>query len=729
MKKPMRGLSLALCLVLVLTLALPALAAGEAAEGPLTRGDFVKALFGLSGVEDMEPKQAYYEDVPMSGDLALAVRWAVGAGIVNGYGNGRFGPDDPITREQLAVMVYRYAQSLGKGFRGAWMFLLNYPDAGEISPWADEAMHYAVMNDILIGSAEGIFPKGTVSAEELSPILDRVKAALGDGAADLVLRSGGLILTIPGDLAELVEAEAPEAEDGTLFTVSEKASLEAAEALGEDWDGAGWLFAIRKVSQDELNELLCYDMSGVSPFAKDGDGNIYLFCTPTDVRILREGQIGEEDMEQWSLLNAWAGLVPQVFLEENAGLEPFAAGNSDLEICLNRILQGLETRYTLSTLEFLALEPGSTDPAPYIRQLLAGTYEYAEGEEVPDGEYVVLSFPEDSTRYDFFYAPDGQNLIRKVVTIDGEDYDVLFMVTFDEGGATANGIMDAWYHALAKAQGLTGGDETLTADGLSLTIPADTAELVKAETPEDAEDGTLFTVSEKASIEAAEAQGEDWDGAGWLFAIRKVSRAELDELLCYDMSGVTPFAKDGDGNYYLFCTPTDVRVVRTNGYTQETLADWAALCGWAAGIPKAFIAENGLEPFTAGNSELEIYLNRILSGKETYTVSTLKYMALEPENVDPAPYVKQLLAGTFSYAEGEEVPDGEYAVLAFPEDSTRFDFFFAPGGQNLIRKVVTIGDTSYEILYRAEFADGGTTASGIVSDWYDAIARDRWVND
>ena len=124
MKKTKRGLTLVLVLALVLTLALPAMA--EEAESPITRGEFLQAFFQSVETEEMEPRQAYYEDVPMSGDLALAVRWAVQQGVVNGYGNGKFGPDDPITREQLAAMIYRYAQTLGKGYQDAWMFNLDY---------------------------------------------------------------------------------------------------------------------------------------------------------------------------------------------------------------------------------------------------------------------------------------------------------------------------------------------------------------------------------------------------------------------------------------------------------------------------------------------------------------------------------------------------------------------------------------------------------------------------
>lgn len=446
MQTSKRSLSLALILILVLTLALPAMAAGE---GAFTRGDAVLALYGVCG-EQGEYPQAGFSDVPAGGELAEAVNWAAAKGIILGYGNGAFGAADPVTREQLAAILYRCAQTQGKGFQGMWMFLLDYPDAGEISAYADEAMHWVVMNGILTGSEEGIFPKGTLSAEEAQAILESFRSAVADAEAGLVLENGGLTLTIPADKAALVITEAPEGdENGVLFTVSEKASVEAAQARENPYDGAGWLFAIRKVTGEALQEMLCYDMSGMAPFARDAEDGYYVLCTPTDVRIDREGEITEEDMQQWAGLNAWAADIPAAFTEAN-GLEPFRRGNSDLEITLNRILCGMEP-YTISTLEFLTLEPGETDPAPFIEKLLEGTYTYTDEDEGPGGEYVVLRLLEDNTRYDFLFG--DKNLIRKVVTVEGEEYRYLFRAAFADD-TTANDVMSAWYDAIAHDQGL-----------------------------------------------------------------------------------------------------------------------------------------------------------------------------------------------------------------------------------------------------------------------------------
>lgn len=177
-----KTISILLCMVLLAALALP-VCAEERPETPenagketLTRGEFVMGLFSISVVTDMEPRQAYYEDVPMRGDLALAVRWAVDAGIVKGYGDGRFGPDDPVTREQMAAMLYRYAQTLGLGFKGLWVFPLDYPDAAEVSDWADEAMHWVVMKGILLGTDKGLEPKALATDDQLALVLQRFSA-------------------------------------------------------------------------------------------------------------------------------------------------------------------------------------------------------------------------------------------------------------------------------------------------------------------------------------------------------------------------------------------------------------------------------------------------------------------------------------------------------------------------------------------------------------------------
>ena len=82
-------------------------------------------------------------------------------------------PSDPITREQLAAVLYRYAQSKGQGFTGAWMFPLDYPAAAEVSSWASEAMHRMVMNGVVNGKNGKLVPKGDASRAEAATMIQR----------------------------------------------------------------------------------------------------------------------------------------------------------------------------------------------------------------------------------------------------------------------------------------------------------------------------------------------------------------------------------------------------------------------------------------------------------------------------------------------------------------------------------------------------------------------------
>ena len=460
-----RILSVALVLLLALSFTVSALAdeAAEAAEtGALTRGELVQALYELSMAEKGEELAELFSDVPSDSGLATAINWAVGAKVVFGYGDGTFGPEDPVTREQMAAMIYRYAQAEGKGFQGMWMFPLDYPDAGEIASYADEAMHWVVMHEILPATEAGLEPKAGVDKEQLGLILERCEAALrGEGEEpapteepapekeDLVLTNGEWKLTIPAEYTDLLIAEATEAaEDGTLFTVAEKASVEAAAAQGETAEGAGWLFAIGRIDEERLHELLCGDMSGIEAFAKDENGNHFVFCHPTDVRFVRESYEGiDEDMAQWAALNEWAGTMKEAFLAENEGLTAESYGNTILDMYLSRIAYKGDVNYTISTTEFGPLEPGDVDAAPFLAKLMNGvTYTYTEG-EAPDGEYVVLTVSEDGERFDFFRG--NETCIRRVM---GE-YEELYTATFADGETTSTGVMSAWYDALAVAAG------------------------------------------------------------------------------------------------------------------------------------------------------------------------------------------------------------------------------------------------------------------------------------
>lgn len=258
--------------------------------------------------------------------------------------------------------------------------------------------------------------------------------------------------------------------------------------------------------------------------------------------------------------------------------------------------------------------------------------------------------------------------------------------------------------------------------GVKLLVPMEYNELVTVETPQDG--SRLFYVCEKASVEAAKAQGENSEGAGELFGIQLVDEAALHEMLCGDMSGAEAIAKASDGSYYLLTHPTDVRYVRENyeGMGDEANEDWkqwTSLVEWANSVPDTFVSENGLTAVRYGNTEPQIFLFRAAyQPNVNYTVSTTEYGPMAPNGVDPTPYAERLAAGVFEYADGVEAPDGEYAVLAFPDEDYRFDFFFQEGKENFVRQVWLNGEN--ETLYKVTF-DDDTKASAVMKEWYDAL--------
>ena len=89
-----------------------------------------------------------------------------------GTDEGIFSPDVPVTREQLAAILYRFAKSLGLGFDGLWESRLDYTDADEISEYAREAMCWMTMNGILSGMGDGLLsPQGAASRAQIAAML------------------------------------------------------------------------------------------------------------------------------------------------------------------------------------------------------------------------------------------------------------------------------------------------------------------------------------------------------------------------------------------------------------------------------------------------------------------------------------------------------------------------------------------------------------------------------
>lgn len=142
-----------------------------APQTAVSRAMVVAVLWRLAGEPESKGDNPFTD--LMQDWYTEAVIWAADNEIVFGYGDGKFGPDDSITREQLATMLYRYCEYKGIDV-SASADLSGYTDAGSISSWALEVIKWANAGGLITGrSATELAPQGTATRAELAAILHR----------------------------------------------------------------------------------------------------------------------------------------------------------------------------------------------------------------------------------------------------------------------------------------------------------------------------------------------------------------------------------------------------------------------------------------------------------------------------------------------------------------------------------------------------------------------------
>lgn len=123
-----------------------------------TRAQMVELLWRAAGrPEPLDPGEPF-ADVTESDSFRKAVLWAAEHGIATGTAPGRFDPDAPVDRAQMAAFLYRFEQARGGGFTGAWAFPLRYADASEVPEWAYEPFCWLTMNGIVDGIDGSLLP-------------------------------------------------------------------------------------------------------------------------------------------------------------------------------------------------------------------------------------------------------------------------------------------------------------------------------------------------------------------------------------------------------------------------------------------------------------------------------------------------------------------------------------------------------------------------------------------
>lgn len=137
-----------------------------------TRGMAVTVLYRLAGNPAISAGSETFNDVQAGQYYADAAIWAANNGIVNGYGDGSFGPEDLITREQLAAIFYRYSSAQGYDVTASGD-LSQFSDAGTISAYAEPALAWANGAGLINGRGNGLEPQANATRAEIATMLMR----------------------------------------------------------------------------------------------------------------------------------------------------------------------------------------------------------------------------------------------------------------------------------------------------------------------------------------------------------------------------------------------------------------------------------------------------------------------------------------------------------------------------------------------------------------------------
>ena len=145
----------------------------------MTRAMFVTVLGRLANVDVSRYKTSSYSDIPLNNDTAWYapyVEWATNMGLVEGYGDGTFGPNNKITHQQMYVLMYRYTIFVENKSVTLKSTSINASDAEDVADWAKDAVKFASQNNFLVKistTSSRIDPTGEAKRCELAQLLEK----------------------------------------------------------------------------------------------------------------------------------------------------------------------------------------------------------------------------------------------------------------------------------------------------------------------------------------------------------------------------------------------------------------------------------------------------------------------------------------------------------------------------------------------------------------------------
>lgn len=136
----------------------------------INRAEFATVLYNYEKRPNIEYAKTF-KDVAQGTWYSAPVLWAYNKKIVSGYPDGRYGVFDPITREQMALMLYKYSQMNGFDTTFKSTAINTFGDKGKVSSWAVDAMNWAVSKNIISGKGANLDPAGKATRGECATMM------------------------------------------------------------------------------------------------------------------------------------------------------------------------------------------------------------------------------------------------------------------------------------------------------------------------------------------------------------------------------------------------------------------------------------------------------------------------------------------------------------------------------------------------------------------------------
>lgn len=249
----------------------------------MTRAMFVTALGRLHG-KDISGAKSTFTDVQEGQWYSASASWAAANGIVNGDSKTSFAPDLAISREQMAVFLYRYANFTGykiKAQTASTSQWSDFSDKSKVSPWASEAMQWAVSTGLMKGVSAGqLDPQGETNRAQVASIIERFADLTGTKASQV----SGTAISSSGSAVSTSNA-AVKKETATTQETNEKYAVipKTKEYLTVKGDGVNRTLYL---TYDDLNSLKTLKVTYSGRNKENNNARQYRKCTGVNIVTL-----------------------------------------------------------------------------------------------------------------------------------------------------------------------------------------------------------------------------------------------------------------------------------------------------------------------------------------------------------------------------------------------------------------------------------------------------------